>query len=133
MNFEGILNQVFQPYFYYSIMFLVVSFACVKILTKYCSFIGQRTKSLLYLFPLSLPIVVMLIAFPSTSITTTVHQLKTIYIGSAGVPFGPFLPPPAQILVTSTSTVLSVTGIICYVGLIAGALLHCRWFFLITD
>ena len=46
MDFEGILNQIFQPYFYYSVMFLVVSFVCVKILTKYCNFIGQRTKSL---------------------------------------------------------------------------------------
>lgn len=121
MSFEGILNQIFQPYFYYSVIFLVVSFTCVKILTRYCSFISQRTKSLLYIFPLALPLAVMLAAFPSTSIQTTVQQLKTINIGSAGGPFGPFFPPPAQVI-TSTSTVVSVTGIICYIGLIAGAL-----------
>ena len=33
-----------------------------------------------------------------------------------------FLRPHAKLLITSTSTVLSVTGIICYIGLIAGAL-----------
>ncbi|MGA3111802.1 MAG: M48 family metalloprotease, partial [Candidatus Bathyarchaeia archaeon] len=117
MGFEGILNQIFQPYFYYSVIFLIVSFACVKILTKYCSFIGQRTKSLLYIFPLALPLAVMLVAFPSTVIQT-IHQQPW----SAGVPFGPLPPPPMQVVITSTSTVLSVTGVICYIGLIAGAL-----------
>ena len=78
MGFEGILNQIFQPYFYYSVIFLVVSFACVKILTKYCSFIGQRTKSLLYIFPLALPLAVMLVAFPSTVIQTIHQQIKTL-------------------------------------------------------
>ncbi len=121
MGFEGILNQIFQPYFYYSVIFLVVSFACVKILTKYCSFIGQRTKSLLYIFPLALPIAVMLVAFPSTVIQTSIQQIKTMPSAAAGsFPFGPFAPPTQ--VVTTTSTVLSVTGVICYIGLIAGAL-----------
>ncbi len=121
MGFEGILNQIFQPYFYYSVIFLVVSFVCVKILTRYCSFIGQRTKSLLYIFPLVLPLTVMLVAFPSTGIQTSYQHIKTISVaGSAGMPFCPFL--PTQVLVTSTTTVLSVTGVMCYIGLIAGAL-----------
>ena len=123
MGFEGILNQIFQPYFYYSVIFLIVSFGCVKILTKYCSFIGQRTKSLLYIFPLALPLAVMLVAFPSTVIQTSYQQLKTFNTPwSGGVPFGPLPPPPMQVVITSTSTALSVTGIICYIGLIAGAL-----------
>src|SRR5271157_1110465 len=126
MGFEGILNQIFQPYFYYSVIFLVVSLLSVKILTKYCNFLGQRTKSLLYLFPLVLPIAVMLVAFPSTGIQTTYQQIKILSTaGTNGAtnsfPFGPFFPPPAQV-VNVTSTVLSVTGIMCYIGLIAGAL-----------
>ena len=128
MGFEGVLNQIFQPYFYYSVIFLCVSFVCVKILTKYCNFIGQRTKSLLYLFPLALPLAVMLISFPSTSIQTTYQQVKAITTAaSAGMnpfPFGPF-PPPAQTIytvTTATSTVLSVTGVICIIGLIVGGL-----------
>ena len=101
MGFEGILNQIFQPYFYYSVIFLIVSFVCVKILTKYCSFIGQRTKSLLYIFPLALPLAVMLVAFPSTVIQTSHQQLKTFNTPwSAGVPFGPLPPPPMQVVIT---------------------------------
>jgi Zn-dependent protease with chaperone function len=113
MGFEAILNQIFQPYFYYSVIFLAVTFVCVKILTKYCSFLGQRTKSLVYLVPLALPLAVMLVSFPSTSI-----QIINAF------PVGPFLPPsqPAYVLTVSTSTVLSVTGVICIIGLIAGAL-----------
>jgi len=132
MGFEGILNQIFQPYFYYSVMFLVVSFVGVKILTKYCSFICQRTKSLLYLVPLALPLIVMLVFLPLTGIQASYRQIKTlgtVTIGGAfsSFPFfGPFLPPPptqtAYILAVSTSTVLSVTGIICIIGLVTGAL-----------
>lgn len=125
MSFEGVLNQIFQPYFYYSVIFLCVSFVCVKILTKYCSFIGQRTKSLLYLFPLALPLAVMLISFPQTIIQTSYQQVKAISIAAAGInsfPFGPF-PAPAQTIytiTTATSTVLSVTGVICILGLVVG-------------
>ena len=127
MGFEGILNQVFQPYFYYSVIFLSVSFVCVKILTKYCSFIGQRTKSILYLFPLALPVVVMMASFPSTVIQTTFHQIRaisTVATGglTSGFPFGPF-PLPSQtvyLTIVSKSTVLSVTGLLCIMGLIAG-------------
>ena len=127
MGLEGILNQIFQPYFYYSVIFLSVTFVCVKILTKYCSFLGQRTKSLLYLIPLALPLAVMLIAFPSTGIQSY-QQIKTLSTAGTRVssfPFGPFLPPASQagyVPTVSTTTVLSVTGIICLIGLIAGGL-----------
>ena len=33
MNFEDVLVQVFQPYFYYSIILLAISFVCIKIIT----------------------------------------------------------------------------------------------------
>ena len=131
MGFEGVLNQIFQPYFFYSVMFLIVSFVCIKVLTKYCSFIGQRTKSLLYLAPLALPLIIMLIFIPSTGIQTSYQQIKnlgtvSIVGASNSFPFGPFLPPPpvqtGYIFAVSSSTVLSVTGIICVIGLVAGAL-----------
>ena len=125
MGFEGILNQIFQPYFYYSVMLLVVSFVCVKILTKYCSFIGQRTKSLLYLVPLALPLTVMLIFIPSTSIQTKTLSTVSASVAAGSFSFGRFFPLPPQsayIPTVSTSTVLSVTGVICIVGLVAGTL-----------
>ena len=131
MGFEGILNQIFQPCFYYAVLFLVVSFVCVKILARYCNFIGQRTKSLLYLVPLALPVVVMLVFIPLTGIQTSYQQIKTLGTVSIGgalnsFPFGHFLPPPpaqtGYLLTVSTITVFSVTGIICIIGLVAGAL-----------
>jgi Zn-dependent protease with chaperone function len=130
MGFESILSQIFQPYFYYSAIFLVVSFVCVKILTKYCNFISQRTKSLLYLVPLALPLAVMLIFVPSTGIQTSYQQIKSLGTVSMGGPINsfpvyPFLSPTTQtgyMLTISTGTILSVTGIICLVGLVAGAL-----------
>jgi len=129
LGFEGILNQIFQPYFYYSVIFLSVSFVCVKILTKYCSFLGQRTKSLLYLFPLALPLVVMLVSFPSTVIQTSYQQIRPLStVAATGMTnwfqFGPFPPPSQTVYLTtvSTITVLSVTGIFCIIGLIASGL-----------
>jgi len=125
MGFEGILNQIFQPYFYYSVMVLVVSFACIKILTKYCSFIGQRTKSLLYLVPLALPLAVMLMFVPSTGIQDKTLRAISTTIASGPFSFGRFWRSPPQtgyILTVSTITVFSVTGIVCIIGLVVGAL-----------
>lgn len=115
MNFEGILNQIFQPYFYYSVLFLVISFVCVKVLARFCHFMGRRTKSILYLVPLAIPLIVMLVFMPST----------IIQINNPG--FGTYLPPPppppspmviSHVLIATT---LSVTGIICIIGLATGA------------
>ena len=132
MSFEGILNQIFQPYFYYSIIFLVISFACVKALTRYCSFIGQKTKSLLYLVPLAVPLIVMLTFMPSTVIQTSSQLIKTsaagtittgahvnaFYTGAAMLP----MPPPSVFILARAApvTVYSVTGILCIIGLVAG-------------
>lgn len=126
MGFEGFLNQIFQPYFYYSVIFLVVSFVSVSILTKYCSFIGQRTKSLLYLIPLALPLAVMLVFVPQTSIHTSYEQLKTLSVFTGRMSSGsagglPQAPTPFSYIATVSSSVLSVTGILCLAGLIAGA------------
>ncbi len=64
MNFENVLIQVFQPYFYYSIIALAISFVCIKIVIKFCPFISSRTKSLIYLIPIVAPLAVML-SFPA--------------------------------------------------------------------
>jgi heat shock protein HtpX len=59
-----ILIQFFQPYFYYSTILLAVSFICVKALAKYNRLLTARVKSLCYLFPLTIP--VLLIPFASS-------------------------------------------------------------------
>lgn len=105
MNFDSILFQIFQPYFYYSIIFLVVSFVCIKVLTRYCSFIGQKTKSLLRLFPLTVPLIVMLILTLSTQRIQVLSSSQsttqvTLAIGS----------------------IFSTTNLLCIIGLAAAAL-----------
>jgi len=65
----------------------------------------------------------MLAAFPSTAIQTSYQQIKAITVTST-VAVGPFLLPATRTFYapfTLTSTVVSVTGIMCYIGLIAGA------------
>jgi len=128
MSFEGVLNQIFQPYFFYSVLFLIISFVCIKVLTRYSHFISQRTKSLLYIVPLVIPLIVMLVFLPSTTIQTTAMQVST------GVPaitgkevltnFGQNVTSPSAesvLVTTSHISILSVTGILCIIGLAAGA------------
>jgi heat shock protein HtpX len=128
MNFDSILNQIFQPYFYYSVLFLVISFVCIKVLTRYSHVISQRTKSLLYLVPLVIPLIVMLVFLPSTTIHTTAMQVSTGVPPTTGkevlTNFGQNLtsqPEGSALITTSHISILSVTGILCIIGLAAGA------------
>ncbi len=132
MNFDGILNQVFQPYFYYSIIFLIASFVSIKVLTRYCGFMGQKTKSLLYLAPLAVPIIVMLIFSPSINIQAGAEIIKagTTVPGStgsiasfAGTSAMLMIPPRSFMFAmpVETSPVYSVTGLLCLIGLAAGS------------
>ncbi len=128
MSLEGVFNQIFQPYFYYSVIFLVVSFICVKISVKYCSFLNRDVRSVISLVPLMIPLFVMLVFVPSTIIQTE-SILPRIPAGFAewqrNFPFTfalPYPPPlsfidPPPFSVTDT---LSVTGIICLMGLAIG-------------
>lgn len=77
MNFEGVIAQVFQPYFFFSIVFLIVSFVCVKIFIRFCPFVGERTKSLLYIIPLVVPLLIMAIFLPSTTFQMPTVDIKT--------------------------------------------------------
>ena len=132
MNFEGVLVQVFQPYFYYSIIVLAISFVCIKIIVKCCPFMGSKTKSLIYLIPIAAPLFVMFSFPPKILIQAVSYHL----IGSFSIPipqgpafFSPFQlphPPLTQTMVTlvalSTNQILSITGIICLTGLALGGI-----------
>ena len=132
MNFEEVLVQVFQPYFYYSIIILAISFVCVKIIVKYCPFLGSKTKSLIYLIPVVSPLFVMLSFYPKIVIQTVSYHL----VGSFSIPApnGPMLFSPVRLiqpsspqtmvmLVTmSTNQIFSITGIICLIGLAFGGI-----------
>lgn len=109
MNFEGVIVQVLQPYFFYSIFFLFVSFICVKIFLRLCPFVGERTKSLLYIIPLVVPLLVMAIFLPST----------TLQVSSVDVVAGPALSvvePSGLPIVLSPDPVVSVDHTMAVMG-----------------
>ena len=132
MNFEDVLVQVFQPYFYYSIIALAISFVCIKIVVKCCPFIGSKTKSLIYLIPIVAPLFVLL-SFPPKMVVQAVsyHLIGSF---SLAIPQGPMLfshfqpiqPLPTQTMVTlvafSINQIFSITGIICLTGLALGGI-----------
>ena len=128
MGFEGLFNQIFQPYFYYSVIFLVVSFICVKLTVKYCSFLSRNVKSVISLVPLMIPLFVMLVFVPSTIIQTESilpHSHAGFAVWQRSFPYAFTLPPPPPMNFMvpppfSVTDTLSVTGIICLVGLAIG-------------
>jgi heat shock protein HtpX len=124
MSFNEVLNQVFQPYFYYSVMFLVVSFACIKVFNRFCHFITPKTKSLLYLIPLAVPLLVMAVYLPKLTleITPSLVSSGTVMTSfNSGAATGLFVNSADVIVITASSlpTVFSVTGLMCIFGLVA--------------
>ncbi len=100
---------------------------------------GQKTKSLLYLIPLAIPFIVMMIFVPSATIQTHNPLFKAsngeIVTGTSSVtttgpinaiamnlPFQVF-PNPSFVVSAAqipTTSIYSVTGILCLIGLVAG-------------
>jgi heat shock protein HtpX len=64
LDLNNILMQVFQPYFYYSTVLLVVSFICVKLFTKYNPILTTKVKSVCYLIPLAFPVLLAIVSIP---------------------------------------------------------------------
>ncbi|MBO3810266.1 MAG: M48 family metalloprotease [Candidatus Brockarchaeota archaeon] len=64
IDLNYILIQLFQPYFYYSTTLLVVSFICVKALVKFNPLLTAKVKSLCYLFPLTIPVLLVALTSP---------------------------------------------------------------------
>ena len=130
MNLGDVLIQVFQPYFYYSIIFLAISFGCIKIITKCCPFLSSRVKSLIYLIPVLGPLFIMLATPPKLAIQSVSYQFLGSFVAfnhQAPNLFSPFpmLPAAPQqsvfaLVTLSTSQILSVTGILCITGLAIG-------------
>ncbi|MGA3060334.1 MAG: M48 family metalloprotease [Candidatus Bathyarchaeia archaeon] len=132
MNFEDVLVQVFQPYFYYSVIVLAISFICIKIIVRCFPFIGSKTKSLIYLIPVVAPLFVMF-SFPPKIV---IQAVSSHLIGSFSIPvsqgpmlFSPFhfmqSPSPQAMLTVitlSTNQILSITGILCITGLALGGI-----------
>ena len=130
MNLENILVQVFQPYFYYAIVFTVISFVCIKAITNFLPFVASRIKSLIYLIPICGPVLIMLVWAPKLVLQTVSYHLIgsfPVFAPRAPAFFSPFQyaqPTAAQSMVTlvaiSTNQILSITGILCLAGLAVG-------------
>jgi Zn-dependent protease with chaperone function len=146
MNFDAVLNQLFQPYFYYSLVFMILSFVTIRVVLRYSSFMGQKTRSLLSLIPLTVPLMIMALFVPSTIIQAslpafntpaalvtsgtlspasphpaTATAFNTYFVNSAMAP----LPHPSGAFLiahdAAPPAVTSFTGILCIIGLAAAA------------
>jgi heat shock protein HtpX len=139
-SLDNVLAQMFQPYFYYSVIFLIFSFICIKILLKYDRLLSRRTRSITYILPLIIPLLVMGFFRPGTSMRTVdgsgtmgtlILSLNGNFAGASpgpsafnpaqNAPFGTSLPPISLELLPAQVEVLSITGIICLVGLAVAA------------
>jgi len=111
IDFETILAQLFQPYFYYSVILLTISAVCIKILLRHYQLLRRRTRSIIYLIPLAMPVVVMSFFHPEPT-AKTANFVEIIIKSNIG-----------RILFLkgmSTAEILSITGILCLIGLALG-------------
>lgn len=111
IGFESILTQLFQPYFYYSVILLTISSICVKILLRHYHFLGRRARSIIYLIPLAIPVVVMLFFHPGTTAKIVGFVKSTVESNGGEIVFSE---------VIFSTEILSVTGILCLIGLALG-------------
>lgn len=140
MNLDNLLAQVFQPYFYYSVILLILSFICVKMLLKQNHLMSRRARSITYMLPLIIPLLVMGVFHPETTMQTVgggsntgmfILSLNGNFAGAAhapspfntmqNIPIGPSLPPIILELLPGQVEILSITGILCLVGLAVAA------------
>ena len=115
LSFNDFLTQVLQPYFFYSLVFLSLSFVCIEVFLKFNPFISRRIQSTIWLIPLFIPFSVMIFFHPQILISMRLPKLpQEISIsGSAittsGIVIGRFTP----------SSVASITGLLCLGGAFA--------------
>jgi heat shock protein HtpX len=136
-SLNNLLAQFLQPYFYYSVILLILSFICIKMLLRHNSLLGRRARSIMYMFPLIIPVLVMAVSRPQTMLqivdeTSTARIMISSISGSSanaspipivfnslqGVSILPPLPPIILNLLPGTIDVLSLTGILCLIGLV---------------
>lgn len=114
LSINDFLTQIFQPYFFYSIVFLTIGFVCVKIFLNFNRSTGRTSQSILWLTPLLVPPSVLILFHPQTLISVASYQLP---------PMPPTFPYPAIVLfrVPPTVSVISITGLLCLSGAVAAS------------
>ena len=109
VSVNDVLFQIFQPYFYYSLVFLSMALVCIKIYLKFNPSISRRRQSILWLTPLFAPVAVLFYFHPQILISAAPFLDYQIPVPSGyGIMFvGP--------------SILSFTGLLCISGIIAAA------------
>jgi heat shock protein HtpX len=113
VSFDDVLTQFLQPYFSYSLVFLAISFVCIKIFLRFNSYLDRRTRSIFWLIPLFIPVLVLTVFRPGT-IISMLPPLQT----SLSPPIIPPMETAFEKMI-SPIEVPSITGILCLAGLIA--------------
>jgi len=106
VGLNDFLFQIFQPYFFYSLVFLSIAFVGVKVFLKFNPFISRRIQSIIWLIPLFVPVCVLLQFHPQTEIIPS--------------PFVPQISVPAGMgVAASVPSFFSFTGLMCISGAVA--------------
>jgi len=116
---DDILLQLLQPYFFYPLVFLSISFLCIMAFLK-LSPVSLRRQSTIWLIPLFIPALTMFFFFPQTMIAVPLHlhpppfvSVSVPFQGAMATGFGFALAKPLL------ATVLSITGVLCLGGAVA--------------
>jgi heat shock protein HtpX len=109
VSLNDFLFQIFQPYFFYSVVFLSIAFIIIKIFLKFNPFISRHSQSIIWLIPLFIPVSVLSLFHPQIIISTT-----------------PFVPENIQgpkfcVAASAGPSFLSFTGLLCICGVVAAA------------
>jgi Zn-dependent protease with chaperone function len=112
VSFEDFLTQFLQPYFFYSLVFLSISFVCTKVFLKFNPFMSRRTQSIIYLIPLFVPVFVLIFFSPQTLISTSKLYLFQLQQASGIMVSGAII---------QTVNIFSITGLLCLGGAIAAS------------
>jgi len=109
VGLNDFLFQIFQPYFFYSLVFLSIAFVGVKVFLKFNPFTSRRLQSIMWLAPLFIPVCVLLLFHPQTEISTS--------------PFVPQISVPAGLgVAASAPSIFSFTGLLCFSGAVAATI-----------
>jgi hypothetical protein len=100
---DQVLVQLFQPYFFYSLVFLSIAFVSIIIFTKFAPFLSRRLQSAIWLIPLSIPACILLLFPPQIMINASysLPQLPT----SSGM----------GVMWLTGSTLFSYAGLLCMI------------------
>ena len=113
---SDIITQLFQPYFYFSVVFSTTAFICIKFLLRDNYFLKRNIRSMLCLIPLTIPAAVMSFFHPGTTIES--NGVTGILIKFDGtVPISTSPQAISSNLLLKPAGIPSITGIICLVGL----------------